>query len=154
MSGWLRDAVVPLLALLGAGLYLLGLEGAHGSARRFPTLVIVLLVVLAVPLLVQAWRRPQGGTLPTPLAWLRSNAQRVAFVALAVAYYPAFGTLGFDVANASFLLVALPLAGLGRGRSVLVRAALTLAVTSLLVFLFRLVAVTLDLNLPPGLFGG
>jgi hypothetical protein len=153
MSGWLRDAVVPLLALFGAGLYLLGLEGAHGSARRFPVVVIALLAVLAVPLLVQAWRRPRGGPLPRPVDWLRAHARRVAFVALAVAYYPAFGLVGFDAANALFLLVALPLAGLGHGRSVPIRVGLTLAVTSLLVFLFRLVAVTLDLNLPPGLFG-
>jgi hypothetical protein len=71
--------------------------------------------------------------------------KRTAFVGLCIGYFVAFTTVGFNIANLTFLIVAYALAGMKP------LSALFTAIVSTLVF--HALAWVMEFNVPTGPFG-
>jgi small-conductance mechanosensitive channel len=142
------ELIVPAIVLLGCLLYWLHIQDARSVARRVPNGVIAFTVAMTVLALLHeglGLLRGTGQTAAAPPVDRAVLMKRVAFVLLCVGYYFAFGTLGFNLANFGFLIVAYGVAGLAP------LVALPAAAASTVVFWG--LARVMDFNVPTGPFG-
>lgn len=160
----LRVLLVPAFILLITALYWFSIQGAASAAKRVPNVVMAFIVIMAAMELMREMARLTGpsrkritsdeDTLADTLHhWISTHRQRLVFIAISLAYFPVFISLGFDIANFLFLALALPLSGLSRERSRGFRAGLSLSISLLAMLVFRMLAHVMDFNVPVSPFG-
>ena len=145
------ELLVPTIVLLGCLLYWLHVQDARSVARRVPDGVIAFtaamtLIVLSRTLLLSRSVSMKSADDAGATITNRSDlVKRALFVLLCLGYYSAFSSLGFNLANLAFLLIAYPLAGLGFGWSVFGALASS--------FVFYGLAWLMEFNVPVGPLG-
>ncbi|MCE8030443.1 hypothetical protein [Billgrantia desiderata] len=152
-----RALLVPCFILLMTGLYWVSIQDAPSSAQRVPNVVMLFILVMAtvvvmrdvVLLLAKRVRQTHEPLLREHLtSWFDLNRQRCLFTVIGMAYFPAFVSLGFNIANLLFLCLALPLSGLGKDRPLVARVGLVVGVAVLASVIFHLLASIMDFNVP------
>ncbi len=153
MRTLIGELVVPLIVLVGSLLFWLHIQEARSVAQRVPNGVMIFILgalVIVVGRAVKAYlvaRHADASderiSLTLAADFARNEWRRLVFLGLCIGYYLAFPRLGFDVANAGFLVAAFLLAGLRPVPSV--AGALGGAV------IFHLLARLMDFNVPSGL---
>lgn len=156
-----RALLVPFFILLMTALYWWSIHEAPSSAQRVPLVVITFITAMATIVIVReivslsmghGRHEPRPADLDLP-GWVAHHRQRLFFVVICIGYYPLFVYLGFNVANVVFLLVALPLSGLGAQRQMATRLALSMAIAVMTAVIFHLLAQVMDFNVPTSPFG-
>lgn len=158
MQAFFRAALVPGLILLLTGLYWLHIADAPSAAQRVPSAVIVAIVIMAVAVFVGDMAKARKAKVVEKhtfklSSWARQWKTQLIFIALSIGYYVAFVNLGFNLANFVFLIVALPVAGVGESMS---RASAALKVgiyAGLVSVVFYVLAQLMDFNAPIGPLG-
>jgi hypothetical protein len=144
----LGELIVPAIVLVGCLLYWLHIYDARSVAQRVPNGVILFTVAMSFLVLLLEYARPSPIMLDEHS--LRQTEldvilKRTAFVGLCIGYFVAFTTVGFNIANLTFLIVAYALAGMKP------LSALFTAIVSTLVF--HALAWVMEFNVPTGPFG-
>lgn len=151
-----RALLVPSFILIMTAIYWASIQDAPRGAQRVPNVVMLFILTTAsvvvvrdVALLFSTGGRQRSESFREQLSsWFSDNRQRCLFVVICLAYFPIFVSLGFNIANLIFLCLALPLAGLGRGRSLVARIGLIVSVAALCSMIFHLLASIMDFNVP------
>lgn len=156
----LGELVVPAIVLIGTILFWWSIREAPSISRRVPLGVIAFIIVMAGVVVMRAALsgrdEPEAPSPPLDVmirTWFAEWRQRIAFIALAVGYYIAFGLLGFSTANFLFLVAALVVAGYGRDRPPLETAWRIALIAAIATVIFHVLAGLMDFNVPRGPFG-
>jgi hypothetical protein len=156
-----RALFVPFFILLLTALYWWSITEAPSSAQRVPLVVITFIAAMATIVIVRevmvlsmghGRHEPRQASLDLP-GWVAQNRQRLIFLVLCIGYHPLFVYLGFNIANLVFLLIALPLSGLGAQRQMATRLTLSLATAVMTAVIFHLLAQVMDFNVPTSPLG-
>ncbi|MFT0544881.1 hypothetical protein ACMHYO_00805 [Allopusillimonas ginsengisoli] len=158
MQALFRAALVPGLILLLTGLYWLHIADAPSAAQRVPLAVITVIVVMAIIVLLgDLLAATKTKTAAHPAiqirVWIRQWKTQIIFMVLSFGYFAAFITLGFNLANFLFLIIALPVAGVGQGMgrtAAIVKVGLSAFVMA---GVFYILAQLMDFNAPAGPLG-
>ena len=155
----LRALSVPLFILTLTALYWWSIQDAASSAQRVPLVVIFFImamsaiVIIKEMIVIRLENKQQEDDFDLHL-WAIHNGQRIYFVAISLGYFLLFIYLGFNIANVIFLTAALPLAGLGKERSIVTRIALSSAIAVVVAIVFHFLANIMDFNVPASPFNG
>ena len=158
MQKLFRAGLVPGLILLLTGLYWLHIADAPSAAQRVPSAVIVVIVIMAVAVFVAEMaaskkaKTSEDGTFKL-INWLTQWRIQLIFIAISIGYFIAFVYLGFNLANFVFLVIAFPVAGVGRDISRSGAAGKVGIYAGLLSVLFYTLAQIMDFNAPAGPLG-
>ena len=143
------ELIVPALVLAGCVLFWWHIQEARSVAQRVPNGVLILVIGLTGLVLFQTLfarsRADEGAGEAERLPALRVLAVRGGFVGLCLLYYLSFEPLGFNLANALFLVLAFPLAGLS--------LRWVLPATAIACLIFWALATVMEFNVPMGPLG-
>lgn len=164
MQAIFRIVAVPALILVFTALYWFHIADASSAARRVPMGVIIFVFIMTAVVLIRDIRAERIKSENTPATaapnvaqlfnqWMRDWRLQIIFVGLSIGYFVAFVTLGFNLANFLFLIIALPVAGMGRGLSFLSAAGKIGLMAGLVSLVFLVLAIVMDFNIPLGALG-
>ena len=164
MQALFRIVTVPALILVFTALYWLHIADAPSAARRVPLGVIVFILIMTVIVLLrdirlERSRSATGQALEGPnmaemfRQWVHDWRLQIIFTGLSIGYFIAFVTIGFNLANFLFLMVALPVAGTARGSRFVPAIIKTGLIAGIVSLVFFVLAILMDFNVPPGLLG-
>jgi hypothetical protein len=152
-----RALSVPVFIAAMTLMYWLSIAGAPSSAQRVPRVIILFICVMTVIVAVRELQQAKVDdrdesnheTVYQSLKnWFAEHGQKVVFALISVGYFPAFVLVGFNIANAVFLALALPLAGLGQRLSLGWRVVLALASALFSAGIFHMIATAMGFNVP------
>ena len=164
MQVFFRIVTVPAMILIFTSLYWFHIGDAPAVARRVPSGVIVFVLVMTAIVLIRDFREEKrkeatapGGSGPNSAQmfkqWVHDWRQQIIFIGLSIGYFVAFITIGFNLANFLFLIIALPVAGMGQNRSLASATTKIVVTASLVTLVFFILATLMDFNVPIGVFG-
>lgn len=164
MQAIFRIVTVPALILVFTALYWFHIADAPSAARRVPMGVVIFVLIMTAVVLLRDIRAERSKSENTPAVatpnapqmlkqWMHDWRLQIIFVGLSIGYFIAFVTLGFNLANFLFLIISLPVAGMGRGLGFLSAAAKIGLTAGLISLVFFALAILMDFNIPPGALG-
>lgn len=164
MLAFVRIAITPALILIFTALYWLHIADAPSAAKRVPSGVIVFILIMTVIVVMRDLQSVknkkavnQDGAGPVAAyslkQWVNTWRLQILFTALSVGYFLAFITIGFNLANFLFLIIALPTAGMGKGLKAGSAITKIVVMAMIVTLVFFVLAMLMDFNVPVGPFG-